>query len=979
MSKEKKERKSSKGGKKWPVILLSILSVFMAAVLVAANTLLPTFKNVVDVYMGWNIKSVVDSEQGGTDDSAIVRPDDWDQEAANQVALSVAQEGLILLKNANDTLPIDTSAGKVKVNVFGTASCMNYGGSGSGAASAANTATFTQGLQEAGFDTNEDLYNLYTNFNKDGSFSFQAASQTSTAGGGYSTGSNNDNNFEVSHYTSETTSAGKTALQSAIDWSDIAIVAFGRAGSEEVDMLYSDLQLSQNEMDLLNMVEENFDTIIVVVIASNAMELGALDDEAVDAVLWLACPGQSGNRAIGQALNGELNPSGRTADTWAYDLKSAPSFVWFGPKEYTTKPQTWLYSNLDGIGMQNYSEGIYVGYRWYETAYEDGITISYDYADYYVPQTTCTFDFSDYDSIVQFPFGYGLSYTSFDWALSSASEADGVITMEVEVTNVGDKAGKDVVELYYSAPYSNGGLEKSAVVLGDFSKTRLLEPGQSETVTLTVSVETMASYDYQNEKAYILDAGDYVLTLRTDSHHIKTGTDGNELSYTYTASEKTTYNTDSTTGYEVANRFDDALGDITYLSRANGFANFNDAIHVPTDAERVAGAEILAMEADTGFTTGVGETITEEVTTGASNGLVLADLYGLDYNDPKWDSFLDQFTTAQMVKLVSEGGYGTTSIAELGIPATVNQDGPQAIKSTFSASGYVGVVYPSEVVLASTWNTETAYNMGKMVSSEGNHTSVAGWYAPAMDIHRSPMGGRNYEYFSEDGVLSGKIAAAEVQGCQDGGLMVFIKHYAVNEQETNRKSSYLFCNEQAIREIYLTPFMISVKEGGANGVMSAFNRIGTSWAGAHYGLLTEVLRNEWGFHGCVVTDYAEKEFQDGPQGIRAGNDLWLSGLSPAADLKTDLKANPKTATYYLRQAVHNICYMVGNSEIAMNGLSSTTVFSDEISGSEIAQKVINIVGVIYFVLIVVAVTVWLVNRKKKAGAPVTIKEDQKND
>lgn len=963
---------SKKGKKsKLPAILLSIFSILMAAVLIAANTVLPTFKNVVDVYMGWNVKSVVENE-GSTGDSVIVREDDWDQEKAEAVSLSVAQEGLVLLKNTNDTLPLNVSA-NARINVFGTASTQTFGGSGSGAASGANTVSVTKGLQAAGFEVNEDLFNLYTNYNKTGSISFSAASE-STESGGYTTGSHGDNNFEVSHYTSETTAEGKTALQSALDWSNVALMTIGRAGSEEVDMLYSDLQLSQNELDLLHLLEENFDTVIVLCITSNAMELGALDEEGVDAVLWLACPGEFGNLAVGQALSGELNPSGRTADTYAYDLKSAPSFAWFGPKNYTTKVQTWLYDNLDETGMQIYAEGIYVGYRWYETAWADGITVTYDYSDYYLPEATYTFDFTDYSSVVQYPFGYGLSYTSFDWELVNAGENDGTISMEVKVTNTGSKAGKDVVELYYSAPYQNGGIEKSAVVLGDFAKTSLLDPGASETVTLTLPVENMASYDYLNEKTYVLDQGDYVLTLRTDSHTVKTGSDGDELSYTYTVGQKSVYNTDSTTGTEITNLFDDVTSNVTYLSRADGFSNFNDAIHVPTSADRTAGEDAKKVVADTGFKIGVGETITESITTEAENGLVLADLYGLPYDDPKWDAFLDQFTTAEMVKLVSEGGYGTTSIARLGIPATINNDGPQAIKSTFSANGYVGIVYPSEVVLASTWNTDVAYNMGNMVASEGNHTGVAGWYAPAMNCHRSPMGGRNYEYFSEDGVLAGKIAASEVKGCQDGGLMVFIKHFAVNEQETNRKSSFEFCNEQAIREIYLTPFEMAVKDGGARGVMSAFNRLGTTWSGANTSLLTGILRNEWGFRGCVVTDYAEKEFQDGPQGIRAGNDLWLSGLSPAADLKSDLKTNPKTAAYYLRQAAHNICYMVGNSEIAMNGLSSTTTFSEEVSGSEIAQKIITVVCVVYFVLLAVFVAIIVLRKRRRAV--ISVEEDK---
>ena len=962
MSKEKKPKKQILGMGKGVFSLVAVVAVLMAVIMIASNIALPMFKNVVDVYMGWNIASKVD-ENAEPVENVITCPDTWDQAAAEAASEAIAAEGIILLKNQNGTLPL--AAGR-KLNVFGTASTVIFGGAGSGGASSANTITIAQGLAEAGFEVNPDLTNLYTNYNKSGHLVFSAADAASAGTGGYATGAAVDNNFDAGQYTALTAPDGKPLLDSAKAFSDTALVVFGRGGSEEIDMKYVDLRLSGNEQDLLRMVEENFDTVVVLVITPNCMELGILDDERVDAALTVGGPGQFGNRALGQVLNGTLNPSGRTADTWAYDLKSAASFAWFGPKELVNgKTQTWLYSNLNGTGMQNYAEGIYVGYRWYETAWAEGLKVSYDYADAWLEQQTLTYDFSDYAHIVQYPFGYGLSYTSFDWELADYKADKDTITMKVKVTNTGSAAGKDVVELYYTSPYVNSGIEKAHVVLGAFGKTGLLAPGASETVTLTLPVRDMASYDSRNAKTFVLEKGEYTLSLRTDAHTVKLDRGGKELTRTWKADSDVCYDQDEVTGYGITNRFDDIRGDIIYLSRADKFANFNDAIHVPTDEDRVAGEAILTVEADNSFQIGVGETITEETVMGAEGDLKLADMHDLPYDDPLWDKFMDQFTASQMTKLVSQGGYGTTSVADHGVPATSNQDGTQALKTTFAADGYVGIVYPPEMVLACTWNTEIAYDQGRMVAAEGNHTNVAGWYAPAMNTHRSPLGGRNYEYYSEDGFLAGKIGAQVSAGANDGGMITFVKHFAINEQETNRKSSYLFADEQAIREIYLRPFEITVKEGKTTAMMSAFNRIGTTWAGAHRGLLTEVLRNEWGFRGCVVTDYAEKPYQDGAQGIRAGNDLWLAGLSPAASIKADRKANPNTANYYLRQAAKNVCYAVGNSEIAMNGLSSKITFSEEISGSDIALNVINIVGGAFFGLLALYILIWYIRKRQK--------------
>jgi beta-glucosidase len=686
------------------------------------------------------------------------------------------------------------------------------------------------------------------------------------------------------------------------------------------------------------------------------MELGVLEnDEQVDAVLWVGSPGQTGFNAVGAVLNGTINPSGRTVDIYPADLTKDPTFVNFGFYQYSNINE----NNANGNAyFVQYEEGIYMGYRYYETAAVEG--------------------FINYDEAVVYPFGYGLSYTAFDWEISDKKlgNVEGEITVDVKVTNTGDVAGKDVVQMYYSAPYNAGGIEKAEVVLGDFAKTKLLAPGESDTVTLTLAVEDMASYDYETEKSYVLEEGEYGIRIQSDSHTMKDGIE----EITYEVNKTIVYSGDdhrASDEVEVTNQFDDvnALftdtakeGYITNMSRADFAGTFPTA---PTAADLTANDDIID-----GFRAYVAKDHEDPnavmPTTGAKNGLQLIDLRGVDYHDPSWELLLDQITPEDVTKIILNGAYNTAAIDTIGKPATVDLDGPAGISSFMGNTN--GTAYPSAVVIASTYNVDLAYEMGEMVGNEALNLGVNGWYAPAMNTHRNQFAGRNFEYYSEDAVIGGKIGAACVSGAASKGVYAFIKHYALNDQETNRVNNGVstWANEQAIREIYLRPFEIIVKKAtntlkyisdeqgtvsekemkGTTALMSSFNRIGATWAGGSKPLMQTVLREEWGYEGIVITDFNLYPYMYTDQGIAAGSDLMLTFES----MKTIEDASSATAVTNLRKAAHNILYTVVNSN-AMNGIVPGTIITYTMAtwekvliGADIAIAILLLAGFSWVVI-----------------------------
>lgn len=712
-------------------------------------------------------------------------------------------------------------------------------------------------------------------------------------------------------------------VSDAKDFSDEAVVVLTRVGGEGADLPtdmkakgityknnskdYDDfqkgesfLQLSKTERDMIDLVTSNFKKVTLVYNGANTFQFDFLNDyPQIQSVVWCPPAGQTGFSALGEVLAGETNPSGKTSDTFLKNLTKSVSYNNFGKFEYTNmadkaaKYKGFTGDDVTAIpGFVNYSEGIYVGYKFYETASDEGLI--------------------NYDDTVAFPFGYGLSYTSFDQKLDSVKYKGGKVTITATVTNTGDKAGKDVVEVYYNPPYTDGGIEKASKNLAGFEKTKELQPGESQKVTVKFDDDDMASYDYKGAKAYVLEKGDYDISIQSDSHHVidhKAITVKDTVTYD---SDSNTHNGDKTVA---TNQFDDVAGDVTYLSRADHFANYKEATAAPTNFKMSDKAKETFYNNSNYDPKKFDKDSDKMPTTGAKNGLKLSDMYGKDYDDADWDKLLDQLTFDDMDNLIANGGYGTQAVKSVGKIQLTDADGPASLNNNFTGVGSIG--FPASTAFACTWNKDLAKQFGEMIGDMAHDMHVAGWYAPAMNIHRNAFSGRTFEYFSEDSLLSGVMASSEISGAKSKGVYSFMKHFALNDQETKRTEMLCtWTNEQAMREIYLKPFEMSVKEGGAQAVMSSFNYIGNTYAGADSALLQTVLRGEWGFKGFVLTDYfGGYGYQNADQEVRAGNDSMLATTKITNHI-TDKSA---TSVKAMRQAAHNILYTAANSWQYANG------------------------------------------------------------
>ena len=819
--------------------------------------------------------------------------DETNEEAA-KVAEEIMEDGIVLLKNES-LLPLNETK---KLNIFGWESINPaYGGAGSGGINDLyDIVSLNQGLENAGFSINQELVDFYNNYGADNpEMSIQKQSWTLPEP-------------PVDTYSDE-------LIKSAKEYSDVAVVVLSRKAGEGHNDIpmdvrkaaydnnsdeYDDfpegehyLQLSQTERDMVDMVCSNFDNVIVIYNGANQFELGFADEyPQIKSVVWCPGTGNVGFNALGKVFSGEVNPSGKTPDTFIYDMTTAP---WWNNAEKTE------YTNLADMAVEgmnagtaqvyapaftNYVEGIYVGYKYYETAAQEGAI--------------------DYDKTVQYPFGYGLSYTEFEQKMGELEEKDGQISVDVEVTNTGDVAGKDVVEVYYQPPYTNGGIEKSSANLIEFAKTDLLQPGESQMVTVTFSIEDMASYDENNAKAYVLEKGDYVISINSDSHTVLD-------QKTYTADKDVVYkgeNKRASDDTAATNVFEDAKGDVTYLSRADHFANYEEATAAPASAE-LGEPYVSEYHLNSNFdkTTYLND---EDVmpTTGADNGLTLADMRDADYDDPRWEKLLDQLTVDEMANMIAMAGYQTAAMDSVGKVATLDFDGPAAINNNFTGVGSIG--FPIEVVVASTWNKELAQAWGECMGKISQEMGAEGWYAPGMNTHRTAFGARNYEYFSEDGVLAGNMGAKAVEGARKYGVYSYIKHFAM--YEGNAKMVSVWSNEQAIREIYLKPFEISVKQGGANAVMVSWSFLGDKWTGESSNLMNTVLRDEWGFRGMALTDFFRNNghgFMNADAALANGVDAMLSTFNG----EENNVANPEhpTAVLQMRNACKNVMYTVVSS------------------------------------------------------------------
>lgn len=901
----------------------------LVGVTVAANVGTNMFKSAIDHYIGGGETTITNAPGSEDWDTAY-----YDQqyrgrgratEEAKNIVIEIEGEGIVLLKNDNNALPL---ASGESVSLIGRyAADPVYGGAGSGTVDPNDCVTLYDGIVNAGLAVNDTVYNWiaenYANYPK--------ANITM------------DNPSTASYYIGEIPwSAYSDEAKSSIAGTT-AVVVIGRGGGEGGDLsrdLLADvnsgvsenftandetanyaegqheLELSVEERDLITAAKESCDKVIVLYNGSTPMELGPLmeGDLAVDAILSIGSLGASGAAAVGQVLTGAVNPSGRTTDIWAADFTADPTFGNFGGKQYTDVSNyyptnyTGTVSNATAYFVE-YREGIYYGYRFYETAAAEAEAGNYDF---------------DYDSAVVFPFGYGLSYTTFEQTLDSCAVNGDNVEVSVTVTNTGSVAGKSVVEIYYSAPYTAGGIEKSAVVLGAFGKTALLDPGASETVDLTFPVRQMASWS-SDEGGYVLDAGDYVISLRSDSHTV--------IAEQGVTLEAETYKTDDATGNELANRFDDMTQYMNdncggTMSRADFAGTWPEAAADKTAAE----CGITLEEYD--YTQHLGDEAMP--TTGASNGVSLIDLRGKAYDDEMWDQLLDELTVDDMTTMLNDCAYNTPAIAHIGKPATSEPDGPAGFTSLTGSTG--NCAYCSEFIMAQTWNTELMYRTGQMVGQEALASGYNGWYAPAMNTHRSPFAGRNFEYYSEDPLLAGKMGAAVVSGAASNGVYAMIKHYALNDQESYRVQHLCtWATEQTAREIYLRPFELTIKESsaemkyiaddqgtvetvempGCTAMMSSFNYVGTTWAGGSHALCTEVPRGEWGFTGCIITDFNLYGYMDKNWGLDGGTDLHLTyaAMTPAFQ-----GTGEASVVARLREASHRVLYTVVNSN-AMQGMA----------------------------------------------------------
>ena len=866
--------------------------------------------------------------------------------AAN-LGRTIEAEGAVLLKNNNKTLPLPKGA---KVSLFSASSVdMIYGSSGgSGAIGAGAKTTLKDSLEAIGYSVNPTLWSFY-----------QSAGYHRTVGG-LAQGVNyyDANKFLINEvpydkYTDD-------VINSYSQYNDAAIIVIARTGAENGDLprslsmatnganTGSLLELDANERKMIEEVTKNFEKVIVLLNTSNPMECGFLDEYDIDSCLWIGGLGLYGLASVANIIEGVVNPSGRLVDTYAYDVFSAPAMQNMGNYEYWTNNGTKETEHH----YYAYSEGIYVGYKYYETRYEDAVLGRGNAGSY------------DYDKEVQFPFGYGISYTDFEWSDFSAKKRGDKIEVSVKVTNVGEMRGKEVVQIYYQSPYTQydieNGVEKAAVNLVAFDKTGIIQPGESTVVTLSFDIEDMKSYDANGKKTYYLegsnDVDKYFVTAAKNSHEAINNIlaakgydvkgDENFAEGSIKIEEKL-YDVDSHSGHAVGNLFDEADGtqyhsDLKYLSRNDWSVMDNNGLlfGTPTGNNDMDGPEYKAVLSDElkkileteGFEAAGAPK--EEFTMpkyGVTGDMTLISMKGKDFDDPDWQLLLDQIPLSDMIQIVCKSGYKTYAIEEIGKPYQTDADGPQAWVS-FIGDGLSSGGLPYAIVIASTWDSDLAEQVGYLMGelclwskqTNSSASNLTGWYAPAMNIHRTPFGGRNFEYYSEDGMLSGIIGSRIVKGATGRGVMCYIKHFAVNEQDRNRMTvNATWIQEQALREIYLKPFEMSIKDGGSLAVMTSYNRIGTVWAGGDYRLITGVLRNEWGFRGFVLTDYMDGDWENVDQMLAAGGDGALNTATHNSHATVTCTTEGAQAITYMRRAMHHLLYASVNSN-AMNGIDGAT-------------------------------------------------------
>ena len=928
----KKAYKKTKRKHITPWKILAIICAVVMIVSIPLSILLQKFDNTMAARFGgsfWKLQNEDANAQYYTSDFNSA------EEMVNYgLALTqqVEAEGAALLMNNNNALPLAADA---KVSTFSSSSVnLVYGGTGSGNIDASTADTLRTALEKVGVTVNPTLWDFYTV----GAGKDYARSKSGTVA------KSSEVTAEVPWdvYTDE-------VKDSVAQYGDAAIVTLSRVGGEGADLSYGEvnyLALDENEKAMLQNVAEmkkngTVKKTILLINSANALQVDFLKNNEydIDAALWIGDVGISGINAVAEILTGKVNPSGSLVDTYCYDNFSAPAMWNFTPTTYEGYVEGGDVS-AKAKSYMIYQEGIYVGYKYYETRYEDFVTGTGNAGDY------------AYGDIVAYPFGYGMSYTNFDISDMNVSynAADDTYTVTVKVTNTGDMAGKKTVQVYVQSPYTDydkeNGVEKSAVSLVGFGKTGMIEPGASETLSMTVNKRDIASYDTYGAGTYILDAGDYYFTAATDAHNAvnnilaakgytvestngKMTADGNaDLTYTWTedALDTTTYAT-SENGTAITNQlscadpnlYEGIEETVTWLSRSD----WNGTL--PTETVKLALTELLKKDLkDIRYDPADYESV-DMPTLGAKNGVKLYDMIGLDYNDPKWDELLDQMTFDEMNSLIGDAFHWTMPVKSVEAPGTRDENGPQGLTASLlgnDKSQLTATAFTSEDVMAATFNTEIMTEIGKVIGNNCLEADIACLYGPGNNIHRPPNGGRNFEYYSEDGFLSGMMSAYEVKAIQDKGVHVVMKHFALNDCEQDRIGLGVWLNEQAAREVYLKAFQAPVEVGNANGVMIAYTRWGAVWSGGNYGLVTGILRNEWGCDGMVITDNVLTQYVNGPDGVLAGVSIYDAMMSFVTDTLPKYKNDPVIVTA-MREACHHNLYAIANS-CGMNGVGADT-------------------------------------------------------
>ena len=937
---EKKVAKKPMSNKKFLAIWIPIISFFTILVIVA-NIGLNMFSTAVSSQFGAGTWEFENPPEAAGWDLDFVRSDfatrEEVTEASRDLIEEIAASGIVLAHNPEGVLPLANNIRNV--TLFGRSSADPIlSGSGSGAVDTRTAITPRMGLENAGFNVNPYLHETLADW-------------THMRSGNPRGRSAMDNPLASTFYIGEPPiELYREYINTFAQFNDAAIVFIGRPGGEGDDLTMSmygwddnytpgqhQLQLNHDERQTIALAQEHFDIVIVVLNISTSFEVGELvDDPNIDAIVIAGFPGLTGMNSLGRILTGDINPSGRTAATWARDFTANPTFVNMGNFNFENITAHYPTATMDRVTFEmatpawlqsgaapfvNFAEGIFVGYRWYETAAYEG--------------------FFDFEDAVVFPFGFGLSFTDFEWEVvnSTVGDLQGDIEITVRVRNTGTVAGRDVVQVYHTAPWDPAlNIEVAHVVLRGFAKTGVIAPGAFEDVTITIPVESLASYDHRNARAWVMLPGTHELTVRNNSNTIAQGTTAitfNQPQMHVFAGE----NARQSDYIQATNLFDEVSdmlvqtpteGRILELSRRDFAGTFPVA---PTPDLFIANDIIIEGFAPWDYEARAARFDGVRPATGVRSDLTLADVRGLPFNDPQWHELLDSLTVPEMIELLAYGAYRTAPIASISKPETIDVDGPAGF-SSFISEVVQGVAYPSQALIAQTWDTELARSQGRMMGNEAIHLGVSGWYAPGLNLHRSPFGGRNFEYYSEDPFLSGMLATEVSSGLGEFGVYTMIKHFAVNEQEMNRKTNGLanFLTEQALREVYLVAFEIPIKNStfevphlvngqietttlGAMGVMSAFTRIGAVWTGGDYRLMQTILRDEWGFEGFVISDFNLYPYMSPNQSIYAGTDLTLSLVG-----RTFEDTTSDAAVYDMRRATHRVLFAVANSN-AMNGIA----------------------------------------------------------